>query len=113
MRGGSEEGPCWSEARLERYESITGRPCPYVELEPANGLYADLLPFVLDERLRGFLPGAFQDLTDGVDAVERQGLRWRLAHALNRQDVTDVLYPDLKRMRERSSRGAAPKGRRG
>ena len=101
---GGPENPCRSESYLERFSKRTGRICPYVELEHANVLLMDVVGLVLDERLRGLASDHFRDVTRGLDPHERQRLRMRLARSLASAAVTDVLYPEQKKLRERQGR---------
>jgi hypothetical protein len=96
---GGDEPPCQPEGVLREYERQHGRPCPRVDLAPQNHVAAQLVSFLLDERLRPLAPGFLEVRTGWMDPSDRELLLLRLARALNDAEVFRVLYPELARMK--------------
>lgn len=87
------EPPCQNQGILADIKDRTGRPCPRVELDPENFVPADLVKFILDERLASFAEGQFQDYASDWTALERIEIRNRLAGAIHSPEVQDILNP--------------------
>ncbi len=73
-----------------------------VELEPANLLAIDILPFILNESMQSFGPLFLESL--GLPSIDVITFLRRLAAVLGRQDVSDALFPWRREHRERLAR---------
>ena len=87
------EPPCQNQGVLAEIKERTGRPCPRVELDTENVVPADLVKFILDEKLASFAAGQFQDYTSDWTALERIDIRNRLAGAIHSPEVQAILHP--------------------
>ncbi len=94
MKGGDEPA-CLPESLLREFEAEHGRPCPRVELAPQNVVAAELVGFLLDERLRPLAGELVRGRTRWMAAADRALLLLRLARALQERQVTAALYPEL------------------
>jgi hypothetical protein len=90
---GGPEAPCQNKGVLAEIQGKTGRPCPRVELDPANVVPSDVIKFVLDERLSSFAEGHFQDYTSDWSPLDRIEMRNRLAAAIHSPEVERILHP--------------------
>ena len=90
---GGPESPCQNKGVLAEIKERTGRPCPRVELDEENVVPADVVTFVLDERLSSFAEGHLQDFTSDWSPLERIEMRNRLASALHSPEVDRILHP--------------------
>jgi hypothetical protein len=98
MQGG-DEPPCLPETLLREFEKEHDRPCPRVVLAAQNALAAELVGFLLDERLRCLAPDLVRARTRWMSAATRSSLLLRLARALQDRHVSKALYPGLTKDR--------------
>ena len=96
MRGG-DEPTCLPESHLRVFEADHGRPCPRAELAPQNGAAAELLTFLLDERLRPLAGHVVRARMRWMSMTDRSLLLLRVARALQDRRVSAVFYPDSSR----------------
>jgi hypothetical protein len=98
VMGGSERN-CQSKPDQRKLLARTGRPCPRVELEPANLAAWEMVTLGLNETVRPLLPLHLEAVAEeeGLDASEQRDLINRVRHALSDQAVTAILYPEPKR----------------
>jgi hypothetical protein len=92
---GGDEPPCLPESLLREIDAEHGRPCPRVQLAPQNGVAAELVSFLLDERLRPLAAELVRGRTRWMQSDERTLLILRLARALQDKHVAQALYPEL------------------
>lgn len=103
MLGGTEP-PCRPLALRKALFKKTGRRCPRVELDPANEPAAELAGFLIDERFRAFAPEYLR--AAGLTVAGEHAVLMRVRRVLGYPEVVDALYPEQKKLREKS-RGKA------
>lgn len=84
-----EEPPCQPAAYLAMIEEREGRPCPRVELDPANGLASSLVMLSLNEHTRG----AAQGLASASPRRQARVAWQRAVAALQSQAVAEFFNP--------------------
>ena len=96
---GGDEPPCLPESLLREIQEEHGRPCPRVQLAPQNAVAAELVGFLLDERLRPLAADLVRIRTRWMEPGARSLFILRLARALQDKHVTKALYPELAKAR--------------
>lgn len=94
MQGG-DEPPCLPQSLLREFEEEHGRPCPRVQLAPQNAVGAEVVSFLLDERLRPLAGDLVRGRTRWMKSGARTLLLLRVARALQDRQVAKALYPEL------------------
>jgi hypothetical protein len=84
---GGEENPCLPRGVLRQIARNTGRPCPRVELAPANVELANVLPFFINEELRPAARDQWRATFRGLGEEDQRLLRLRMAYALQHPAV--------------------------
>jgi len=64
-----------------------------VDLDPENAVPADVVKYVIDERVAGFAPSHFDDWTSDWSPLERIEARNRLVDAVHSPAVDLILRP--------------------
>jgi len=98
MQGG-DEPPCLPSSLLREFEEEHGRPCPRVQLAPQNVVAAELMSFLLDERLRPLAGDLVRGRTRWMKPEARAGYLLRVARALQDRHVTKEFYPEPSKAR--------------
>ncbi len=85
--------PCQKRSVLEAQEQRTGRPCPYVALEPENEVAAGLLSLVTQERFAP-LVSPYLDITMWAEGPERKAeVMQRVTRVVSHPEIQELLWP--------------------
>jgi hypothetical protein len=88
------EEPCVPRFVLPVIEETTGRPCPRVELHPANGLAADLSSLLLQPpQNQALLTRLFDAACAGMDPEEQVTLIHRVYGAVQHPRIVRLTQP--------------------
>jgi hypothetical protein len=94
---GDELEPCQPANILAEIQAQHGRPCPRIELLPANWIPWDLFSLIIRDDARAMFIPLFQALTLGQDRDARARLIRRVLFTLNDPEVHEIMHPDPKR----------------
>lgn len=96
MVSGGDEPMCIPDTRSAWWQQEHGRPCPRVELHPANLESFTLMGWMIHDDLKPLLPEYARALLHGRSAEERAAVYARAANALRSAEVSKRLRPEPK-----------------
>jgi len=94
---GDELEPCQPDSVLAQIQEEHGRPCPRIELLPANGTPWQLFSLIIRDDSRSMFVPLFKALTGGQGSDARAGLIRRVLGTLNDPEVHGIMHPEPKR----------------
>lgn len=82
-------------------QKVRGRPCPFVALDAANSVAAELMQLVLSDSMRALAPRYLDAVAEGLPGDEVRSVILRVQGALGAERVQRALYPEHYRAMEK------------